>query len=161
MSLICLSYSELLSSMLASLAHCSFTASRLPWMALNHALACPPGSLHLQRHGIEKKYNTPASAQIGAPLKVQNDKLFSICKRTHYILHFYTPNWKLSSFLQKKQCRKTVGLFSRRFRRKSRLLQWLVFFSSIQRETSTFCALMHTNFYHMYLVLHFQRIQSL
>ena len=35
-------------------------------------------------------------------------------------------------------------VFSRRFRRKSRLLQWLVFFlSSVQRVTSTFCALMH------------------
>ena len=33
------------------------------------------------------------------------------------------------------------ALFSRRFRRKSRLLQWLVFFSSVQRVTSTFCAL--------------------
>ena len=36
-----------------------------------------------------------------------------------------------------------VRVFSRRFRRKSGLLQWLVFFSSVQRETSTFCALMH------------------
>ena len=34
-------------------------------------------------------------------------------------------------------------VFSRRFRRKSRLLQWLVFYPSVQRETSTFCALMH------------------
>ena len=32
--------------------------------------------------------------------------------------------------------------FSRRFRKKSRLLQWLVFLS-VQRVTSTFCALMH------------------
>ena len=37
---------------------------------------------------------------------------------------------------------KTRVIFSRRFRRKSRLLQWLVF-SSVQRVTSTFCALMH------------------
>ena len=34
-------------------------------------------------------------------------------------------------------------IFSRRFRRKSRLLQWLVFCSSVQRETSTFCAKLH------------------
>ena len=42
-------------------------------------------------------------------------------------------------------------VFSRRFRRKSRLLQWLVFFSSVQRVTSTFCALMQLM--HIYQLL--------
>ena len=42
-----------------------------------------------------------------------------------------------------RNCRVLNFVFSRRFRRKSRLLQWLVFFSSDQRVTSTFCALMH------------------
>ena len=41
--------------------------------------------------------------------------------------------------------------FSRRFRRKSRLLQWLDFFSSVQRVTSTFCALMQLM--HIYQLL--------
>ena len=34
-----------------------------------------------------------------------------------------------------------MSVFSRCFRRKSRLLEWLVCFSSVQRVTSTFCAL--------------------
>ena len=42
-------------------------------------------------------------------------------------------------------------IFSRRFRRKSRLLQWLVFFSSVQRVTSTFCALIQLM--HIYQLL--------
>ena len=46
---------------------------------------------------------------------------------------------------------KTEFLVSRRFRRKSRLLQWLVFFSSVQRVTSTFCALMQLM--HIYQLL--------
>ena len=49
-------------------------------------------------------------------------------------------------------------LFSRRFLRKSRLLQWLVFFVSSMRSVHFLC-IMH--FYHMYLVLHFQHIQCL
>ena len=37
-------------------------------------------------------------------------------------------------------------VFSRRFRRKSRLLQWLVFFSSVQRVTSTFLFICSTSY---------------
>ena len=45
----------------------------------------------------------------------------------------------------------SLTVFSRRFRRKSRLLQWLVFFSSVQRVTSTFCALIQLM--HIYQLL--------
>ena len=54
---------------------------------------------------------------------------------------------QLSSFFafvrHNNKDRESVHLlpFSRRFRRKTRLLHWLVFFSSIQRDRSTFCAL--------------------
>ena len=43
------------------------------------------------------------------------------------------------------------------FEEKARLLQWLVFFVSSTRSVQFLC-IMH--FYHMYLVLHFERIQS-
>ena len=56
----------------------------------------------------------------------------------------------------------TTVVFSRRFRRKSRLLQWLVFFRQFNAKRPLFvhwCTF--TNFYHMYLVHHFVlRIQS-
>ena len=38
------------------------------------------------------------------------------------------------------------SIFSRRFRRKSRILQWLVFFSSVQRVTSTFLFICSTSY---------------
>ena len=45
---------------------------------------------------------------------------------------------------------RSYSLFSRRFRRKSRLLQW-PFFLSAQRVTSTFCALLQLM--HIYQLL--------
>ena len=55
---------------------------------------------------------------------------------------------------------KLIFSFSKKaFSKKVPTLTVASFFSSVQRDRSTFCALMH--FYHMYLVLHFQRIQSL
>ena len=69
----------------------------------------------------------------------------------------FTLTERLTDVCFAQQLFKKLVVFSRRFRRKTRLLQWLVFLS-VQRDRSTFCALMH--FYHMYSVLYFQHIQT-